>query len=305
MLHNSSFWAWFVQRLLYDLTSGLVHTNRKKSEVEIRHDLLTPLLSWASHYAHITLRPETVNSEGETSTFEYSSAFELEPQTEWRPNTRGRNPQVDFALVGCVDGKPIYEIAVEAKAKLSIKDMSQLAQYMATLVNGIHTKPKTTVGLLLDQDTVQFAFSALCLPATYTPLSIVLVSPPLRWRSGTAVDRGVCIALCLLQKLTVKRVSVDEVKWKQVFGEELWGEVERVAKEIEEEGFLMQQAAASSTVPYDLLEDIEMLRNEVIMLRREVSKLQVQASPRSCMLSPSRLRRPPAKRPAMEEESYM
>ena len=153
--------------------------------------------------------------------------------------------------------------------------MSQLAQYMATLVNGIHTKPKTTVGLLLDQDTVQFAFSALCLPATNTPLSIVLVSPPLRWRSGTAVNRGVCIALCLIQKLTVKRVSVDEVKWKQVFGEELWGEVERVAKEIEEEGFIMEHSAASITVPYDLLEDIEMLRKEVIMPRRSSSLCEV------------------------------
>ena len=88
-----------------------------------------------------------------------------------------------------------------------------------------------------------------------------------------------------------------------MFGEELWGEVERVAKEIEDEGFLMEHSAASSTVPYDLLEDIQMLRNEVTMLRREVSRLQ--ASPRSCMLSPSRLRRPPAKRPAMEEESFM
>ena len=303
MLHNGSFWAWFVHRLVYDLASGLVHTDQKKSEVEICHDLLTPLLSWAAHYAHITLSPETVNSEGEPSTFEYASAFELEPKTEWRPNTRGRNPQVDFALVGCVDGEPIYEIAVEAKATLSIKDMSQLAQYMATLVNGIHTKPKTTVGLLLDQNTVRFAFSALCLPATNTPLSIVLVSPPLKWRSGTAVDRGVCIALCMLQKLTVKRVSVDEVKWKQVFGEELWGEIERVANEIEEEGFNRDHSATSSTVPYDVLQEIQLLRNEVTTLRREFSVLQ--ASPRSYMLSPSRLRRPPAKRPALEEEINM
>ena len=95
--------------------------------------------------------------------------------------------------------------------KLSAADIAQLGQYMSTLVNQQHVKSHSTVGMLLDRDSVRFAFSALCLPDHgKTPLSIVVVTPSLKWRTGTAVQRGVCIAMCLLQKLSMNRMVVDE-----------------------------------------------------------------------------------------------
>ena len=78
-LHNTSFWARFFQNLVFDLSAGLVVRDNgdQRSEAEVRHQLLTPLLSWAAHYAHIIDKPSTV---GEGEGFEYSSQFSFDLQ---------------------------------------------------------------------------------------------------------------------------------------------------------------------------------------------------------------------------------
>ena len=97
VLHDTSFWAWFFQALVFDLSAGLVvKDNDQRSEAEVRHQLLTPLLSWTAHYAHVTKTPATLEEE---VSFEYSSQFDFEVATDHK-STRGRKPQVDYALSG-------------------------------------------------------------------------------------------------------------------------------------------------------------------------------------------------------------
>ena len=106
----------------------------------------------------------------------------FEPATEKRADRRGRKPQVDYALCGYIGDGAIYQIAAEAKAKLVQSYIAQLAQYMSTLVNGTHLKGRATAGVLLDKDSVQFAFSILCLADEQkTALPIIIISPTINW----------------------------------------------------------------------------------------------------------------------------
>ena len=238
----------------------------QRSKAEVRHQLLTPLLSWAAHYAHIIDKPSTV---GEGEGFEYSSQFSFEPSTENRPGRKGRKPQVDYAISGHIGDHPLYQMAAEAKVKLVPSDIAQLAQYMSTLVNGEHLRERSTVGILLDKDALHFAFSALCLPDEgKTPLPIVVISPSLKWRVGTAVQRGACISLCVLQNFTINRVVVDEVLWENAIGRLLWEEMKKIAVEIAKEGFVMESSATN--VPYNVMQELVGLRSEVAVLRQLV-----------------------------------
>ena len=97
---------------------------------------------------------------------------------------------------------------------------------MSTTTNGKYISSNITQGVLLDETLVQFAFSALCLDkeGKCIPLPIVLLSPPLKWRERTVLDRGVCIGICLLHNLQNKRMSVCD-QWQKSFGQPTWDDI--------------------------------------------------------------------------------
>ena len=154
---------------------------------------------------------------------------------------------MDYAISGHIGEHPLYQVAAEDKVKLVPSDIAQLAQCMSTLVNGEHLRERSAVGILLDKDSLHFAFDE-----GKTPLPIVVISPSLKWRDGTAVQRGACISLCVLQNLAMNHVVVDEVLWENAIGRLLWEEM-KIAVEI---GFVMESSATNE--PYDVMQELEL-----------------------------------------------
>ena len=310
-LHNRSFWTKYLRTLIFELSAGLVdQTHRVRSEAELRHELLTPLLLWASHFAHATTAPTAFEGEGF-----FETTFEFEPITEGRQQRRGRKPQVDYALVGHVGGDSLYEVPAEVKKKLTLKDISQLAHYMVSLANGFHTKSNVSVGILLEEDQVRIAFNPLCFPDDQqTPVPMVFVSPAFKWRCGVSLNKGVCVALCLIQKLDVMRLTMDMSGWKKALGDSIINHLERVGKYVVQTGFVMKHSPHSA--PYDVLEELQLLKQDVSSLTNEVyilrQRFDVSQSTQSLRPHLRRVARqvafpdtatplPPAKRPAMDE----
>ena len=214
VLHNTAFWSQYFQYLVFELSAGLVvHSGPPRNEAEARHELLTPLLNRAAHCSSIM----KALGDFKGSEVEYSSEFNFEMKTD---------SEVDHLLSGYVGNEAVYRIPAESKVKMEPADMSQLSQYMSTMTNGKYISSNVTQGILLDETLVQFAFSALCLDkeGKCIPLPIVLLSPPLKWRERTALDCGVCIGICLLHSLQMKRKSVCH-QWQKSFGHPTWDDI--------------------------------------------------------------------------------
>ena len=91
--------------------------------------------------------------------------------------------------------------------------MEQIAQYLSTLgrkepfIGG-----RVGVGILLDNSNIHFMFAPFMLE-NKVHLPIVLISPPLPWKSGIMLTRGVCVAMCLIQALSAQRLIADEAQF--------------------------------------------------------------------------------------------
>ena len=97
---------------------------------------------------------------------------------------------------------------VEVKKAMVTKDMAQLAQYMCALGSkGEYIASNMCIGFLLDEHHFRVAFAPFSLNDNLL-LPIVLFSPVLKWREDNSICRGVCVAMCLLQRLWLKRVTV-------------------------------------------------------------------------------------------------
>ena len=83
MLHNSEFWKTHFWVLWFELTAGLSVCRGERSEAEIRHYLLTPLLKRTAHAASMTLAPDECNC------IEYCSYLGFETKTT-ESTRRGR-----------------------------------------------------------------------------------------------------------------------------------------------------------------------------------------------------------------------
>ena len=268
VLHNTTFWSQFFHSLVFELSAGLViHRGPPRNEAEVRHQLLTPLLNKAAHCASMMKAPGDFKG----SEIEYSSEFNLETKTD-SSGTPGRKPEVDYLLSGYVGNEAVYRIPAESKVKMEPADMSQLSQYMSTMINGKYISNNVTQGVLLDETLVQFAFSALCLDkeGKCIPLPIVLLSPPLKWREGTALDRSVCIGICLLHNLQKKRMSVCD-EWQKSFGQPTWDDIIQFATMIYDKKFEVNHSRRE--FPYDAHQELEKLRQEVKELQQRVEGL--------------------------------
>ena len=99
------------------------------------------------------------------------------------------------------------------------------------------------MGLAVDESFVRFAFSMFSfhMKGKDVPLPLVLISPSLLWRIGTAIQRSTCIAMCMLQ------LFVDLDARKKAFGEVL-KDVERMTLHIAEYNFKIRSRQLE--VPY-------------------------------------------------------
>ena len=200
----------------------------------------------------MTLAPGNLDSQ---VGFYYKSFFQSQTKTESRKNTRGRKPCVDFTMSGIVDQDVVYVIPVEAKKKLCKANMAQLAQYMTTLVNGQYIRGYATLGMLVDDTSVRFAFSVLCAEDdSSTPLPVIFVSPPVKWRNGVLLSRAVCVGMCLLQNLKLQRMRAGEM-WAKYLGHETWHTIREVALQVKEEKFVLPKGVDAAQG--DLLQVVE------------------------------------------------
>ena len=258
ILHNRTFWSQFFHSLVFELSAGLeVHPGPPRNEAEVRHQLLTPLLNKATHCASMMKAPGDFNG----AEMEYSTQFNLETKTD-STGTPGRKPEVDYLLSGYVGNEAVYRIPAESKVKMEPSDMAQLSQYMSTMTNGKYISSNVTQGVLLDETLVRFAFSALFLDkeGKCIPLPIVLISPPLKWRERTALDRGVCIGICLLHSLQMERMSVSK-QWQKSFGKPTWDEIIQFATMVYDKNF--EVSHSKSEFPYNVLHELEKLKQRV------------------------------------------
>ena len=266
--HNEHFWKVYFRSLWYDLSPGLSICKVTKNEAEVRHYLLTPLLKKTAHAASMTLSPE------DCPCLEYCSVLGMETTLAVESSSKpGRKPAVDYTLIGYVESDTLYVIPVEAKATTCEKDIAQLSQYMETIGNGRYVHPFCTVGFLLDQTNVRFAFSVFALALADQsvstsplplPLPVTLVNPVLAWRRGVSLNRHVCVAMALLGNFRTKRVTVLEEDWRHYVGE-AWEEVKRLAEE----------AAKQPQIPKPALNDaFEEMKRKYEILEEENATLR-------------------------------
>ena len=148
---------------LYFQWAPLSKRYEHENEEQVRHDLLSPLLERAANSASLMYVRQTaeINRDYESGLgiTEYICTFSLETTTEARQGQRGRKPSVDYAITGFVHGEPLYFISIEAKSKMCIGHMAQLSQYMSTTSKSRYRTAYASVGVLIDQTDVVFAFS--------------------------------------------------------------------------------------------------------------------------------------------------
>jgi hypothetical protein len=257
MIHNSSFWAKFFRSLLIDLSGGLmVLPEYVRNEAEVRKYLLTPLLENVAHCISMMLLPEAIKK---TAYMEYFTVFSLEAHSEVRRGKKGQKPRVDYSLTAFVGEEPLYVIPVEGKLKLGPKDMAQLSHYLSTMA----MDKRAGIGMIIDDSSLHFAFSVLSMSSEdmgEMPLPVVLVTPSLSWRSGTAINRSTCVAMCLVQLFEAKRTSVDINTWKHTFGDQ-WIQVEKMARAVAKDKFTPDPRHPKVT--YDIFNEIETLKAKV------------------------------------------
>ena len=279
-LLNGTFWENVVKKLGLDLINagGLVHSSLyKRNEATVVTDLLLPLLKRIAHSASMNLTGGTVDPHA----LVYHSFLEVEVPTEERKHVRGKKPTVDFLMYGTIEGmegedSAIYVIPVEAKRVIDTKDVAQICQYMSTLVHGAQFRNNTTVGMLLDDMRVRFAFSVMC--DSERPLPIVFVSPPMLWRNGVFPLSQTCICMCLLQNLRLPRMPVTE-EWSAYFGEGRWKDIERVSIQVKRDHPFKPVCGKPRTFLTDL--EAADLKAEVADLKKEVDELRALCAPQT------------------------
>ena len=228
----------------------------------MKHELIAPFLKRIAHAVSAVVAPS-----GWEGGSEFTSLLNVESKTEERRHTRGAKPRVDYTLCGHVGGEAVYHVPVEVKKNMTVKDMPQLAQYMATLGrSGKYTEENVCIGFLIDEFDVRVVFAPLSLPDG-RPLPIVFFGHLTRWRESTVINRGVCVALCFLQKLNMKRIVISPASIEEMFGEKsraITAAAETIAND-------EAVAGIQVGVLYDYTKEVESLKQEVRDLKAQLA----------------------------------
>ena len=265
VVHNVAFWDQFYHSVVFAMGASLSKRYKHENEEQVRHDLLSPLLERAANSASLMYAAE-INRDYESGLgiAEYICTFSLETTTEARQGQRGRKPSVDYAITGFVHGEPLYFIPIEAKSKMCIGHMVQLSHYMSTTSNSRYRTAYASVGVLIDQTDVVFAFSMLTVrhETGDIPAPIVLLSPRKKWRNGCIVEKPMCIALCLLHLFKVKRTVLNEEVWRVGLGDDAWSTIVQQASEVYQHTF-------EQTESFDVYGVVKRLEERVSVLEEE------------------------------------
>ena len=159
----------------------------------------------------------------------------------------------------------MYRVPVEAKKVIAKNDMSQLANYMGCLGGaGDFSGTNIGVGFLMDESVFRIAFSPLSCNGLVLP--VVFFSPAIKWREETTLNRGACMALCLLQKLAIKRVEVTSAALSECLGQAQWLAVKEAAETISQD----PPPPTDPGVLQDFFEVVEDLKHEIEGLKAEL-----------------------------------
>ena len=94
-----------------DLSGGLlIRKGYERSEADVKHELISPLLKRVAPSMSSILFHMEWNGEAE-----YASSLIVESSTERRIHRPGAKPSVDYCLVGRTEGEILYKVAVEVK----------------------------------------------------------------------------------------------------------------------------------------------------------------------------------------------
>ena len=94
--------------LLIEMSAGLVvRPGRVRSEAEVRHELVSPLLQRVAHCVSSMAAPDGWDG--------VSSILNVEKNTEERRHTPGQKPRVDYTLCGHASGDLFYRLPFEVK----------------------------------------------------------------------------------------------------------------------------------------------------------------------------------------------
>ena len=260
LLSDSSYWRTFFDTLTFKMSRGLFVTHREKSEIEVFHGLLQPLLVHTAEAASLNLTP--------TDGFRSSSAYE----ESW---THKDKPREYITMSGYNNKDEICCIPVEARKCLTTEDIAGVAEYMSTKIqNGRYIHALSNLGILLEESHVRFAFSVIGAAGmeedSITQLPVVLVSPPLAWRMGTSLNHLLIMALSTLKNLRIEKCVADDRKWQRFLGGDVWKE----AKEVSKKNILANKL---NTELKKLKEEVEALKESVAEEKLKLSRQEMGA----------------------------
>ena len=118
-----------------------------------------------------------------------------------------------------------------------------------------------SVGILVDEHCVRFAFSPWCFEDE-VPVPVTIVSPVLEWRHGPVISQATSTALCLMPTLIIQRLPIKDDRGAAAFG----GHTREKAMKLEGES--VQLPLSRQGVPYNLIVEMEELKAEVAILKQ-------------------------------------
>lgn len=263
VLHNSSYWRTFFNSLFIDLSCGLfVDPGRPLSEAEVRHELISPLLKRIAHSIPYILEPKGI--EGDEPV--YTSSLNVEVVTESRCHVRGAKPRVDYVFSGTRGDTTLYTIPTEVKKKIDSSHLPQMAQYLSMLVSQ-QPNSQCGVGIIIDEYALRIAF---CPFADEMPLPVVLFTPQRKWRGGSLIDRGVCVILCMLQKLCTPLMTITKEVIEECFGKE----ASKTLK-AERDSYVVEPLSKIQNAKFtDLFQQIEGLKQTIAHLESRMTSVE-------------------------------
>ena len=256
--------------ILFQIGGKLYNMYEQGREVDLRRELLTPLLEKVAHCA-ASLTRSGLDVKAADDVITYHSAFTLETKTQARHSRCGRKPQCDYAFSGWLHDEALYFIPIEAKVRATEAHVAQLANYMSTTPLGECRRPYASVGLLIDQYAVRLAFSIMSLDSDgkTLPLPIILITPQLEWRVGSTAQKHVCVMLALLGFFHVERSNQNPVLWCEELGRDIWGWAEEVAKGVDS-----ALTPHTRTEPYTIQAKMDALMQKVDTLSDKITEFQ-------------------------------
>ena len=166
-----------------------------RSEAEVQHKLVSPLLQRFASSMSSVVAPEGWDVD---ETPVYSSVLNVETASESRPHTPGDKPRVDYTLVGHAHSQVLYRVPVEVKKNITKDHMKQLSQSMGHLFRQL----RMGVGYLINESSLRVAVAHCLAVSSCSP--ITFISPSIKWREDVTFRHVACIAICLLQQVSMQ-----------------------------------------------------------------------------------------------------